>query len=216
MAPPEPATPARRDSVDPLDAKSSRLHVTVSRRFLEKLEAAKDALSHARPGASAEEILEAGLDLLLERHAKRKGLVAKPRQNVRPSKTDAIPAHVKRAVWKRAGGRCEWRLESGERCDSTTRLEFDHYGEPRARGGPPTIENVRLHCRGHNDMNARLVFGDEWMDRYTGKRRRGAARPPAAPGSETISGSEWITFLTGRHPNAERREVGFVAQSTSE
>jgi hypothetical protein len=176
-----PAAPAPRDSAEPLDAESSRLHVTVSRRFLQKLEAAKDALSHANPGASAEEILEAGLDLLLERHAKRKGLVAKPQKKVRPSKTDAIPAHVKRAVWKRAGGRCEWRLESGERCDSTTRLEFDHYGQPRARGGPPTIENIRLHCRPHNDMNARLAFGDEWMNRYTAKRRRLDATQPAAP-----------------------------------
>ncbi len=174
------AAPAR-DSAEPLDAASSRLHVTVSRRFLQKLEAARDALSHANPGASAEEILEAGLDLLLERHAKRKGLVAKPQQRVRPSKTDAIPAHVKRAVWERAGGRCEWRLESGERCDSTNRLEFDHYGDPRARGGPPTIENIRLHCRGHNDMNARLVFGDDWMDRYTGKRRRIETGCPGDP-----------------------------------
>ncbi len=135
MAAPEPPAPVRRDSAEPLDAEWSRLHLTVSRRFLAKLEAAKDALSHARPNASMEEILEAGLDLLIERQAKRKGLVAKPQKKVRPSKTDAIPAHVKRAVWNRAGGRCEWRLESGERCDSTTRLEFDHFSEPRARSG---------------------------------------------------------------------------------
>ncbi len=172
MVAPEPAALARRDSVEPLDAERSRYHLTVSRRFLEKLAAAKDALSHAKPGASAEEILEAGLDLLLERHAKRKGLVARPQKKVRPSRTDAIPAHVKRAAWIRAGGRCEWRLESGERCGCTTRLEFDHYSQPRARGGPPTIENIRVHCRQHNDMNARLTFGDEWMDRFTRKRAR--------------------------------------------
>ncbi len=174
-------TGARRDVAVPLTAELSRLHVTVSRRFLEKLEAARSALSHSHPGASEEKILEAGLDLVLEKHAKRKGLVAKPQKNPRPSKTDAIPAHVKRAVWNRAGGRCEWSLESGERCGSTTRLEFDHYSEPRARGGPSTIENVRLHCRPHNDMNARLAFGDEWMNRYTGKGRRIDAGPPPAP-----------------------------------
>ncbi len=179
-AAPEPAAPARRDSVEPLDAEWSRLHVTVSRRFLAKLEAAKDALSHANPGASTEEILAAGLDLLLERHANRKGLVAKPRKNVRPTKTDAIPAHVKRAAWIRAGGRCEWRFESGERCGSTTRLEFDHL-DPRARGGPPTLENIRVHCRPHNDMNARRTFGDEWMDRYTRKGGRVGVRQPAVP-----------------------------------
>ncbi len=175
-----PTIPARRDSSEPLDAERSRLHVTVSRRFLAKLEAAKDALSHARPGASAEEILEAGLDLLLSRHAKRKGLVSKPRKAVRPSETGAVPAHVKRAVWSRAGGRCEWRLESGERCGCTARLEFDHV-VPLARGGPSTIENVRLTCRPHNDMAARLAFGDDWMDQFTRKRGRDGSARPAAP-----------------------------------
>ncbi len=180
MAAPETSVPPCRDSVEPLDAKRSRWHVTVSRRFLEKLEAAKDALSHAHPGASAEEVLEAGLDLLLAKDAKRKGLVAKPQKTVRPSNTDAVPANVKRAVWKRAGGRCEWRFASGERCGSTVRLELDHV-HPRARGGPSTIENIRLHCRPHNDMAARLAFGDEWMDRYTRKRGRGGSGGPPAP-----------------------------------
>ncbi len=60
-----PPPPAARDCAHPLGAELSRLHVTVSRRFLEKLEAARAALSHSRPGASAEEILEAGLDLVL-------------------------------------------------------------------------------------------------------------------------------------------------------
>jgi hypothetical protein len=46
-------------AAEPLTADLSRLHVTVSRRFLAKLEAARAALSHARPSASAEEILEA-------------------------------------------------------------------------------------------------------------------------------------------------------------
>src|SRR5438105_2762970 len=72
--------PARRDAAEPLTADLSRLHITVSRRFLEKLEAARAALSHAHPLATAEEILEAGLDLVLERHLRRKGVVRKPRQ----------------------------------------------------------------------------------------------------------------------------------------
>ncbi len=90
----------------PLTADLRRLHVTVSRKFMEKLDAARDALSHSHPGASMEEIFEAGLDLVLERSAKRKGLVKKPLEVLRMSKTDAIPAHVKREVWIRDGGRC--------------------------------------------------------------------------------------------------------------
>src|SRR5512138_2654769 len=81
VAEPTRATAAPRASVavEPLTAGESRVHVTVSRRFLKKLEAARDALSHSHPNAGMEEILEVGLDLLLERSAKRKGLVKTPR-----------------------------------------------------------------------------------------------------------------------------------------
>jgi 5-methylcytosine-specific restriction endonuclease McrA len=159
-APPEP-----RDEVEPLDAQLARLHVTVSRRLLEKLEAAKDALAHACPSATAADIFERGLDLVLAQHAKRKGLVEKPRKEPRPSSTDAVPAHVKRAVWLRAAGRCEWILPSGERCDSTRKLEYDHI-LALALGGKSTIENVRLACRPHNLLAARQVFGNAVMNRY--------------------------------------------------
>jgi HNH endonuclease len=54
---PQLVPPLPRDAAEPLTADLRRLHVTVSRRFLEKLDAARDALSHARPGASTEEIL---------------------------------------------------------------------------------------------------------------------------------------------------------------
>jgi hypothetical protein len=65
QVPPEPP----RDEIEPLDAQLARLHVTVFRRLLEKLEAAKDALAHACPGATAAEVFERGLDLVLAQHA---------------------------------------------------------------------------------------------------------------------------------------------------
>ncbi len=172
---PRPAAP-RPTEVVPLSAHDRRLHVTVSKRFLDKLAAATDALSHSRPGASAEEVLEAGLDLLLEKAAKRRGAAEKPLKAPRPSKADHIPAHVKRAVWARDSGRCAYPLVSGGVCGSTHRLELDHI-EPLARGGASTIENVRLACRSHNLRAARQVLGDQVMDRYAPRRR------PGTPGS---------------------------------
>ncbi len=173
---PRGETAVRRETdapvFEPLTADLSRFHVTVSRRFLAKLEAARDALSHARPGATAEEILEAGLDLVLARQAKRRGLVAKPREprdGAQPARSNRVPAHVKRAVWARDGGRCQWPIDGGGICGSTLRVELDHV-VPRARGGPSTVEGNRLLCRFHNDLAARRVFGDAWMDRFTRKR----------------------------------------------
>ncbi|BDG02189.1 HNH endonuclease [Anaeromyxobacter oryzae] len=175
--PAAPAAAPRPAEVVPLTADLRRFHLTVSDRFLRKLQAAKDALSHARPGATEEELLEAGLDLLLEKAAKRKGLVAKPRKTPRPAKSDHIPAHVKRAVMERDGGRCQFRLPSGEICGSTHQLEFDHI-EPVALGGASTVDNVRIACRRHNIISARRVFGDDWMDRYA----PGKASLPAETG----------------------------------
>jgi 5-methylcytosine-specific restriction endonuclease McrA len=181
---PPPPPPPPRESVELLDAEVARVHVTVSRRFLEKLEAAKDALGHACPGGSAAEILERGLDLVLVQHAKRQGLVEKPRKDRRASRRrDTIPAEVKRDVWRRAGGQCEWRFASGERCGCRRRLEYDHL-QPLALGGESTVDNVRVACRPHNLLSARRVFGDAVMDRYT--RRPSTpeqSRPARATGS---------------------------------
>jgi hypothetical protein len=161
-------------AVEPLDAERARLHITVSRRLLAKLEAAKAALSHSHPGASSEVIVEAALDLLLAQRAKRKGIVGKPRKTAAPTSSDAIPAAMKREVWTRARGSCEWPLDSGGVCGSTLRLELDHV-TPRALGGPSTVANLRVLCRKHNDHAARQTFGDAWMDQYTRTARACAA-----------------------------------------
>jgi hypothetical protein len=158
----------------------ARFHLTVSRQFLAKLKAAKNALSHAKPGASTEDVLEACLDLMLAERAKRNGLVEKPRKTTGPADAfaDRIPAAVRREAFQRAGGRCEWRFESGDRCSSTTRLELDHV-TPKALGGPPTLDNARVLCKGHNLLAARRIFGDAWMDCYArggrGEEARGAS-----------------------------------------
>jgi len=154
--------------------------MTVSRRFLDKLAAARDALSHARPDADAEAILEAGLDLILARQAKRRAQASVPRRAEPMPDTDPgssyVPAEVRRTVWARDGGRCQWPLDGGGICGSTRKVELDHV-VPRARGGPSTVENLRVLCRPHNDLAARLAFGEAWMSRFR--------RPPLGQDAST-------------------------------
>jgi hypothetical protein len=178
-----PAVPPR-DAAEPLTAELRRLHVTVSKRFLEKLEAARAALSHSLPGASIEAVLEAGLDLVLAKDAKKKGLVARPRPatSAPPPGSRQVPAAVRRAVWDRDGGCCQWRLDSGGICGSTYQVELDHT-RPVGQGGRSTVEGTRLLCKPHNDLAARLAYGEAWMDRYTGRMRRGG--PGDLTGSST-------------------------------
>ena len=191
LAPASPAPAAPRTVAEPLTADLRRLHVTVSKRFMEKLDAARDALSHSLPGADAEAILEAGLDLLIERAAKRKGMCSRPK-TVKPPASAAgtpdtahIPAAVRREVWLRDGGCCQWPLDGGGFCGSTHRLQFDHI-VPRARGGESTVAGVRVLCQLHNLLAARRQFGNAWMDRYTlagHPRARQASEPGRSPGS---------------------------------
>jgi hypothetical protein len=123
-----------RDEVEPLDGQLSRLHVTVSRRLLEKREAAKDAFAHSFPSGGAAEIMEHALDVALAQHAKRKGFVEKPLKTPRPCRTDAITADVSRAVWTRAGDRLRGRapIRRALRFQAEARARPHHAA--RARG----------------------------------------------------------------------------------
>jgi hypothetical protein len=172
--------PDRREEVEPLTADLRRLHVTVGARLLKKLDAARDGLSHAIPNASMEQVLEAALDSLLEKQAKARGEVKKPRavapapdpapepapvHHRRAGLRAAIPAAVRRAVWERDGGRCCWPLDGGGTCGSTHQLELDHV-VPWARGGEATVANLRVVCRAHNRAAARAFFGAKVSRRY--------------------------------------------------
>jgi hypothetical protein len=147
----------------------------VSPEFVEKLEDARLALSHSMPGASAEDILSAGLDLLLARDARRKGLVEKPR--TAPANAPAepgavyVPAAVRREVWKRDKGCCQWPIDGGGVCGSKLRLELDHISL-RCRGAKPIASELRILCSAHNKLAARLALGDGVMDRYTRNPRQ--------------------------------------------
>jgi hypothetical protein len=72
-----PHTP--RDETEPLTANLRRLHITVSRQLLKKLEAAQAGLGHAISGATMEQVIDAAVDLLLEKQARARALVKRPR-----------------------------------------------------------------------------------------------------------------------------------------
>ena len=200
VAPAPAARPAQPASfeVEPLTADLRRLHLTVSKRLLEKLDAARDVLSHSHPGATREEIIDAGVTLLLERAAKRRGRVKNPRKSAAapnaatPARAKDpgryVPADVRRAIWERDQGKCQWPIEGGGVCGATCRVELDHASRPFAKGGRIlTPGDGRLLCDFHQDVSARREFGNACMDRFT--RRRGRLKLRAAP-SATPPGTD--------------------------
>ena len=87
-----------------------------------------------------------------------------------------IPAHVRRAVAERDGGRCTWVGDNGKRCDEHSRLEFDHV-VPVARVSESTVDGVWLRCRAHNQFETERVFGKGFM---AGKREQARQRKEQA------------------------------------
>jgi 23S rRNA maturation mini-RNase III len=81
------------------------------------------------------------------------------RQEARTAARRKIPEALKRAVYLRAGGRCQHRMADGRPCGATRMLEIDHI-LPVARGGRDEGSNLTLVCREHNQYRARLMMGD--------------------------------------------------------
>jgi hypothetical protein len=167
------------DRLTPLSSRSVALQATLTPATSEKLRYAQELLGHSVPEGDIDRLLARVLDLAIPQLEKQKfGATPRPRAgNGKSSNPRTIPARVRRAVWKRDGGRCTFVGEGGHRCEARKPLQFDHTLEV-ARGGEATVENVRLLCRAHNQHAAERTFGAEFMrrKRITAAEFRAAAR----------------------------------------
>jgi 5-methylcytosine-specific restriction endonuclease McrA len=170
----EPASAARElraSNIEPVTAELRRMHVTVSREFIEDLEKVKALLSHVVPGGNLEEVLHACIKKTIEVCEKRRrgSDAPRPRTIRRAPKGRTIPTDVRREVWKRDQGKCTFKGSDGTRCNATHFIQFHHIA-PYRKDGPPTVSNVTLHCAAHNDYEAKREYGDAYLEMV--KRRR--------------------------------------------
>ncbi len=226
---PEAATqPSRRARLAPLAPGRFALQVTISGTTRDKLRRAQELLGHAIPSGDLDAVLERALDALIEKLERRKfGATDKPRARSRRSVNPRrIPAAIRREVFERDGGRCTFVSASGRRCESRTRLEFDH-ATPVARGGETSVANLRLRCRAHNQHDADRAFGPGFMARKreggkrlprphidaldqrraTFERERAAAHDTCQPNADVIP---WLRQL-GFRPDEARRAAAACA-----
>lgn len=73
-----------------------------------------------------------------------------------------IPQAIQDEVYARDGGRCTFIGPDGMRCNSTWNLQIDHI-MPFAKGGSHNIQNLRLLCAKHNNLEAANIYGKEFM-----------------------------------------------------
>jgi hypothetical protein len=151
---------SRRPVVAPVSADQYRITITASREMRDELGRVQDLLRHQIPDGDPGKILARALSLLRQDLERKKKLGAETKRKRRPTRPGSrhVPADVRRAVWKRDGGRCAFVAQDGRRCDESGGLEFHHI-DPWVLGGEATVGNIALRCQAHNAYEAVAWFG---------------------------------------------------------
>jgi hypothetical protein len=118
----------------PLAPERYKVQFTVSRETHDKLREAQDLLRHRIPNGDVADIFAHALTVLLkELHKAKDAAVDRPRPSQPgPARRRYIPAAVKRAVWKRDGGRCAF-VGAVARCTERATRHNSGEGPPRRR-----------------------------------------------------------------------------------
>jgi hypothetical protein len=168
--------------VQPLSPGRYKVQFTASAQFHDKLEKLRALMGSRAPDGDLAAIIEEAVTEKLERlearrfartKAPRKGL-DEHRAGARPDSSPSsrqIPAHVRRAVYERDGGRCRYVDEQGRRCPEQNQLEF-HHRHPFGLGGDHTVANLSLMCRAHNAHLAECDYGRKAMASHRQPRNR--------------------------------------------
>jgi hypothetical protein len=130
---------------------------TASAETCALLREVKDRLAHAVPDGSTDQVVNRALKALLAQLDRAQHAAAdrpRPPRGTAP-RSRTMPAHVRRAVWRRDGGACAFVARSGRRCGERRFLEYHHL-DPYVLGGEASADGVELRCRSHNNYEARL------------------------------------------------------------
>jgi len=175
------ATHERRISSDTM-----RVGLSFPDRVMEKMERLRNHWAAVNPNMDSVELIERALDIALAKVESKKKFTSESEvkksestsesevekkavtseSEVKETKRPYISAATIRALWIRAGSRCEYVDQvTGRRCECRFGLEKDHV-IPIARGGSNELSNLRLLCRAHNLLMARRHFGSANIARH--------------------------------------------------
>jgi 5-methylcytosine-specific restriction endonuclease McrA len=164
--------------MEPLTEDTFKFQFTASRACRDMLRQAQDLLRHRVPDGDVGTIVERALAVLIGQVKKDRFAEGRTPRNESARQSSAsssrhIPDAIKRAVFRRDGGRCTFTDEDGRRCAETGGLEFDHR-DGFARTGRHEADRIRLLCRAHNQHAADQMYGRTFMQRA---RARGVPQP---------------------------------------
>lgn len=174
-----------------------KIQFTADQRYIDLFEQVRNLLQHEIVDRDIAAVHQRAMEALIEKLQKRLGIAPKRRKpdangeqasganwtgnvGTRPSAHEPairpesrhIPAEVRRRVWERDGGQCTFIDERGERCRERAGLEF-HHRDPFFRGGRACVDNIFLHCRNHNALEAERELGQGYVAQRIEERRSG-------------------------------------------
>jgi hypothetical protein len=170
------SVPSRQDRVRPLTETHAEFKAVISAELLQKLERVKELAAHRLKSGSWAEVLELMADQTIEvldpaRAKVRRAAPPAPESadmvaKAEPSRSRYIPKALKKSIFDRAGGQCEFKdPQSGRRCSCKTFLQVDHI-KPLALGGITSDDNLRILCQAHNQWEAMQSFGRKKMEQH--------------------------------------------------
>src|SRR5262249_12856794 len=115
--------------VSALSAESYAVQFTRSRRADERFRYLQSLLGHQVSRGDIAEVYARAVEALITRMERvRFGACDKPRKAASQQSSDPrhVSAETKREVWKRDGGQCTYKSESGRRCEACGDVQYDH------------------------------------------------------------------------------------------
>jgi hypothetical protein len=196
-----PAPASHRPVVASLSPERYRLQITLGDDAHRDLRCLQDLMRREIPDGDPAAIVARALKLLRQ-EVEKKAFAATPRprlgKGTRPGSRH-LPASVERTVWQRDGGQCAFVARNGRRCTERSYIEF-HHERPHADGGEPTVDNISLRCREHNEYESELIFGPYEPPRV--REASPAYRRPfgfTGPGTSKIPPRELLEAERGAH-----------------
>ena len=131
-----------KETIKPVTSTQTKIEMIVDARFIEKVEKLKSLLSHKNPDLSFKGLVEILIDQALKKLDPSQKQTAPIKSNspaAMPTEAKEkspqghahasrfIPAKIKREIWVRDRGMCQFEDPLTKRkCSSTYRLEYDH------------------------------------------------------------------------------------------
>ena len=173
-----------KEKVREVSPTHSQVSLVFSEELMKKLLELKQLLSHKNPNASTSELIELLADMALKKlkvpamatptapcatnaGVKTQNFVS----TIKNFKRTYISANLRRRVWHRANGKCQYQdFKSKRQCGSKFQLQIEHK-HPVAKGGQNAEENLELCCAAHNRQRAIEQYGKSHMQNFLGNLR---------------------------------------------